>query len=53
MHELVKTTTLQPLRYGIGTSVNWQSMGVVMGLAGACCSVSNGLIPLMGPKVSG
>ena len=29
----------------IGTSLNWQSMGVVMGLAGACCSVSNGLIP--------
>ena len=46
----------------IGTSLNWQSskrhlkylqLGVVMGVAGACCGVSNGLIPLMGPKVPG
>ena len=42
----------------IGTSLNRQSpkylqLGVVMGVAGACCSVSNGLIPLMGPKVPG
>ena len=45
----------------IGTSLNRQSsrdilylqLGVVMGVAGACCSVSNKLIPLIGPKVPG
>ena len=46
----------------IDTSLNWQSsrdiikylqLGVVMGVAWACCSVCNRLIPLMGPKVPG
>ena len=33
--------------------LKYLQLGVVMGGAGACCSVSNGLIPLMGPKVPG
>ena len=56
--------SLQPLRYGpqykhrpqpavLKSHLNIYNWFVVMGVAGACCSVSNGLIPLMGPKVPG
>ena len=33
--------------------LKYLQLGVVMGVAGACCSVSNGLIPFMGAKVPG
>ena len=57
---------LQPLRYGpqqyrhlavFKRHFKYLQLGVVMGVgmgvAGACCSVSSGLIPFMGPKVPG